>query len=160
MQGSHYSDEQRRQAVVLYALHGNLERVSEQSAIPQQTLSAWKQTQWWETITSELRSAVTDSVVAKAEALLHQSLDAIGDRLQNGDTVSFADGDRKVPIKLRDAALTFTMLFDKRQIALRQPTSISASAGMSELAEFLRQKGREQKERTIEGERIDTPPKE
>ena len=55
-QGSSYTDEQRRQAATQYAIQGVLSNIARDMDIPPTTLSSWKQTEWWDDITAEVRA--------------------------------------------------------------------------------------------------------
>jgi len=127
--GSHYTDEQRRQAVIGYQVYGSLTHLERQYGIPQQTLSDWKQSEWWDQLSSEVRSEVRDQITATYTRLLQQSQQVIEERLTNGDAVLTKTGAViRMPVKMRDAAITMAICFDKRQILMNQPTSISARA--------------------------------
>ena len=54
--GSRYSDQQRREAVMPYLLHGNWRRVSELTRIPERTLNDWSIQPWFATMLAELRA--------------------------------------------------------------------------------------------------------
>ena len=54
--GSRYSDQQRREAVTLYLLHGNWKEVSELTGIPQRTLNDWALQPWFATLFAEVRA--------------------------------------------------------------------------------------------------------
>lgn len=54
--GSHYSDTQRREAVVCYLLHGSWRKVSEITGIPQRTLHDWASQPWYATLLAEVRA--------------------------------------------------------------------------------------------------------
>jgi hypothetical protein len=46
--GSHYTDEQRYQAAIEYAVKGNMAKVSKALGIPESTLCNWKKETWWD----------------------------------------------------------------------------------------------------------------
>ena len=151
-QGSHYSDEDRRQAAIQFCLHGNYKEVEKQTGIPDSTVQAWAKQPWFETILGEVRSEANALIQARSLKTLHKAFDEIEDRLEQGDAVVTKFGDTvRVPVKARDAAVIAAIMFDKRQILLRQPTSITARSQGEDIAETLTAWMRAQKARTIEG---------
>ena len=45
--GSKYTDEQRTEAAIQYAISGNMKSVAKTIGIPRTTLVGWKQADWW-----------------------------------------------------------------------------------------------------------------
>ena len=160
MTGSHYTDEQRRQAVVAYQVLGSGAAVHLQYGIPESTLSEWRQSEWWNELTGDLRSEVRDEIEATQTRLLRETYLQLEDRVKNGDAtlIKRKVGDdtvvetHRVPVRCRDLAVTSAILFDKRQLLLNQPTSISQSGGVGDLAAALIGAFRKQPQRTIEGQ--------
>lgn len=152
MQGTHYTLEQRRQAVVAYQVLGNAAEIERQYGYPQTTLSAWQKEDWWHDLSAEVRSQVSDEIGAQITKSLRKSLNYLDDRIENGDTVMTKDGPVKIPVKCRDLAVTTAILFDKRQLLMNQPTSISSSSGLGDVAAKLMQAFKQVQGRTIEGQ--------
>ena len=151
-QGSQYTDEQRREAVIQYAILGNKVEVEKATGIPDSTLEGWIKQPWFETILGEIRDEANALIHARAIKTLHKAFDEIEDRLDSGDEVVTKFGDKvRVKVKARDAAVIAAIMFDKRQILLRQPTSITARSQGEDIAETLTAWMRAQKARTIEG---------
>ena len=118
--GSKYSDDQRMQAAVLYAVHGVGSIVSREMNIPETTISNWRKQDWWDTAIAEVRSEKQDYYIAK-----------YGELIEEGTRVAL----EKLPeASARDAMIIAATANDKMRLALNQPTSISGKAeGMGEL---------------------------
>ena len=54
--GSKYSDQDRTQAAIQYAITGSLTKTSKTTDIPKGTLHAWKESEWWVEITEQVRT--------------------------------------------------------------------------------------------------------
>lgn len=139
--GSKYSDEDRRRAVLEYALSGSITKVAKSMGIPKRTLNDWKKTDWWDELTAKVRHEKNDQILAAEEQILELALRELVDRLENGDTqlVRTKDGIQmhKVPVKAKELAIIGGVSFDKRQIGLNQPTSIAGKDTGKNMVEFL-----------------------
>ena len=58
--GSKYSDDQRMEVVVLYAISGNAKKVAKATGIPRTTIVGWKKAEWWEDAVTAVRSEKAD----------------------------------------------------------------------------------------------------
>lgn len=156
MQGSHYSEEQRRQAVVAYEIHGSLEKASEATSIPATTIGDWKRTDWWDHVTVELRAQVSARIGSNITRILEKTLTHLDDRIDNGDVVLSKDGEqRRIPMKGRDLAVTGAILFDKRQLLMNRATSISENRTVDGLATEMLAAFKQAQERVINGQVLD-----
>lgn len=153
-----YTDVEKRQAVALFLILGVMSKVSETTGIPEPTLCAWKnETEWWQVITETLRSETTHKIRAQIDDVIEQSFREVKDRLEYGDYKIVDKGIQRVPVSARDAGTLMAIMFDKRQIASHQPTSITTTALDSRLANMLTQFdaiGRELEARTIDAELV------
>ena len=142
-QGSKYSDEDRRLAIVEYAVHGSLAKVVEHTGIPQQTLSGWKKTDWWVDHLSEVRLQNKDIIESGYEQAILIGLEAIQDRMVHGDTYITRDGEQdKKPVSLRDLSTATGIAYDKLRLHRNLPTSIKAEstdARLNSLADKVRE---------------------
>lgn len=148
--GSQYSDEDRRQAVIEFYVHGNLTRVSKRLSIPVTTLSDWTRQEWWEALAAEIRTQVDQRILASNLAIAQRAQDAILERLENGDTRVLANGERvSQPVSARDLSVIGGIAQDKARVQQNMPTSISGKsateAALAGLADFLKQIAREEK---------------
>ena len=154
-----YSDVDKRQAAVLYLMHGVMSKVAESTGIPEMTLSDWKRTDdRWQELCVELRTQTTDTIRAEVDSVVHLAMKEVKDRLKFGDYKMTAKGEvRRIPVSARDAGWLAAVNIDKRQVLSNQPTSITSTAVDGRIASMLEQfkaLGRELSARTIEGEVI------
>lgn len=135
-----YSEEERREAVLLYFIHGTQTKVAELTGIPQRTLSGWIKEPWWAEFTRDLVAACKDSTGAKFRQIIEKAADETLDRLTNGDIVMTKDGPVRKPVSAKDAAVIMAVATDKDRILRGEPTSISGKATSLEdkAAEFAR----------------------
>lgn len=119
-EGSKYTDEQRRHAVLNYALLGNIVAVAESTGIPQTTLYEWKNnTEWWGELLVTVRDQKQDEIDALYTRGIHRAAERALDKIEDPDA------------KLLDLVKTTAILFDKRQLVRNQPTSIKADSQQS-----------------------------
>ena len=129
-QGSKYTDEERRRAVLEYALCGSVTKVAKSMGIPKRTVNDWKKTDWWDELDAKVRHEKNDQILANNEEILDLAQRELVERLENGDTqlVRTKDGVKlyRVPVKAKELAIIGGVSFDKRQIALNQSGVIQA----------------------------------
>ena len=137
IQGSKYSDEDRRRAVVEYFVAGNMTIVAERTGIPRTTLNGWRQTEWWDEMLVELRQEKGDELDAKLTKLIDSAFDQAHDRVENGDYRLTKDGKLiRVPMSGRDLTIAGATAYDKQRLHRNQPTAIKGkSEGLEELKE-------------------------
>ena len=144
--GSKYSDNERRQAVVEYCVHGVMSKVSECTDIPETTLATWKnKSDWWDDLVVEVRSEIGEQILAQNLTNAMKSGNELADRIENGDqkllkvkrAIKHDDGSveisedyelRAEPMKGRDLAVVTGIVQDKARIQLNLPTSITQSS--------------------------------
>ncbi len=119
--GSKYTDDQRTEAAIQYAIKGNLAAITRDTGIPSPTLHGWTKQEWWDVVIEEVRS----EKAAEHRAKYSQIVDAA--QSQALDTI-----DKASP---KDAMLMACMGTDKIRLADNLPTSIQGKAeSMSSLA--------------------------
>ena len=148
-QGSAYSNAQRREAALLYAIHGCGARVALDTGIPESTLSDWRRQPWWETLLAEVRSEKDDELDARMSETIDLAMGKLKDRIINGDEVMTKEGKGRVGMRGRDLAIATAVIFDKRALIRRQPTSIKGSSQAEDIAAQLTAWMRSQKERLV-----------
>lgn len=148
--GSRYTDEQRRQAVMEYAICGVMSHVSRNLNIPEPALCQWKQSDWWESLSKEVQTPKEEHILAQYTEITTKAGEVVMDRLENGD-VRLVGGERvRVPVSARDASIIGGISFDKRRLVLNQPTSISVkSDNLEELASQFRDLARRSQEKVV-----------
>ena len=128
--GSSYSDKDRYEAATLYAIHGQLSPIVKATGIPQQTLTDWKKTEWWDGLVSELRSSRQDEHISRYHTLAEKAIEAAERGIDGlaGDKLSASD--------IRSLATVGAISTDKARLLANQPTSISGkSSDLTALAE-------------------------
>ena len=156
MQGSRYTDEQRRQAVVAYQVWGSFSKIEQELGIPETTVGLWRRSEWWDQLAAEVCAEASNVITASVTRIAKSALEELEDRVKNGDAVlvkvhteeGIQTEQVRVPMKGKDLAITAAIMIDKRQLMLSRPTSISARA--SDLADQLRAWMQQQAGRVIE----------
>lgn len=124
-QGSKYSDEDRRKAVVEYFVAGNMKIVAERTGIPRTTLSGWKQSDWWVRLLGEVRHEKGEEFDANLTKLIDTAFEQAQDRFEKGDYRVGKDGKLiRVPMSGRDLVIAGATIYDKQRLHRNEPTSI------------------------------------
>ena len=139
--GSRYSDQERREAVVLYVLHGNWKRVSELTGIPQRTLNDWATQSWYGTLVAEVRAEKGAELDGTYTRILDEATGQLLDRLKNGDPYIVGGEVRRKPVAARDLALVAAITFDKRALSRAEAPLESREVKLDDLAAWLRDYG-------------------
>ncbi len=142
-QGSRYSDEDRRTAVVHYCVLGNMQRVADATGVPRKTLVSWKQTAWWDDLTAEVQQQTESEILAANENIIRAALGQALDRIEHGDYQLVRTGEdyeaRRVPMRGKDLAVVAAIGQDKRRLSLNLPTSIRGDQNKDEHLKRLAQ---------------------
>lgn len=115
---AHWSDNQKINAVTTYLASGNMSLTSVATEIPLATLTRWKVTPWFKEMVEQIRAEENLVLDAKLSKVVNKSVDALLDRVENGDfqfdqkTGSIV----RVQIKARDASKITTDMIDRRQL--------------------------------------------
>ena len=136
--GSEYSDEDRRAAALTYAIHGNIQKVSRSLNIPATTLYDWRESEWWESVSIEVRSEKEDEIVAGLGRIAEKAISETEDRLENGDVYVAQGKVTRAPVKAKDAVLIGAVAIDKRQLLLNKPTNISGNSGSKKIEDLVK----------------------
>lgn len=99
-----YSDSQKMEALKLYLITGNLAIVSAELNIGYKTLQYWKYSQWWEELTKQIKTEGKIQLSNRLRSIAEIAMDAVKDRLQNGEWVMSPTGElTRKQVSLRDA---------------------------------------------------------
>ncbi len=71
--GSKYSDQQRMEVVILYAISGNAKKVAKATGIPRTTIVGWKKQEWWQDAVTSIQSEKADEHRAKYSELVDKA---------------------------------------------------------------------------------------
>ncbi len=143
-QGSKYTDQQRREAVVEYGIHGNMTKVAEVTGIPDSTLSYWKHhTAWWDTLLGEVRNEINDRILPQNLQIAERAGERVLDSLKNGDEKLVWDSTKKEHVIKRvkptgkEASVMGGIAQDKARTQLGLPTSISSNESVKDMIDRL-----------------------
>jgi len=120
-----WSQEARIAAVSQYLVLGNMALVSSVTKIPHQLLRAWKQQPWWAEIEQQVRATENLQMDSKLSKIVDKSLDAVLDRLENGEFVYNQKTGEIVrkQVNMKDAAKVSVDLITKRELLRGNATS-------------------------------------
>ncbi len=119
--GSKYSDEQRMEVAVLYAVSGNAKQVAKDTGIPRTTIVGWKGQDWWQDAVEQIRAQNTDKALAKYAQMVDKAQDIALEKLPDASAAQ--------------ASIIAATATDKGRLLLNQPTSITGKAqSMADLA--------------------------
>jgi len=117
-QGSRYTDEQRRQAAIQYAIEGSLAKIEQDLGIPDSTMCDWLKQDWCIELIGELRTANQDRHISQYHELTRKALSTANRGIDElaGDKLSAAD--------IKALVVTGATATDKARLLMNQPTSI------------------------------------
>lgn len=107
--------EKRVEAVTAYIALGKSNLVEAVTGVPPGTIRQWKTQDWWRELEYQLREEDNLELDAKLKKIVNKSLDAVLDRLENGDFFYDVKTGRidRMPAKLRDVAKVSADAVDK-----------------------------------------------
>ncbi len=71
--GSKYSDQQRMEVAILYAISGNAKKVAKATGVPRTTIVGWKKQEWWQDAVTSIQSEKADEHRAKYSELVDKA---------------------------------------------------------------------------------------
>lgn len=142
--GSKYTNQQRREAVVEYGIHGNMTKVAEVTGIPETTLAYWKnKTDWWVTVFAEVCSEISDRILPQNLQIAESANERVLDSLANGDEKLIWDkakGEhviKRVKPTGKEASVMGGIAQDKARVQMNLPTSITDNRSTEEAIKAL-----------------------
>ena len=125
-QPGHWKESKKIEAVTMYLSTGNLTETARVISVPIRTLESWKVTDWWKEMVARIQADDDQQLDAKTSKVINKALDALMDRVENGEYVyDQKTGQlKRSPAKLRDLNTAFNNLLDKRQLLRNKPTKI------------------------------------
>jgi len=139
---SKYTPADKLAALTAYLVTGSTDKAEVHCGVPSATIATWKRkSEWWPALAEEIKKEKNDEMEALLTGILHQSLEEIVDKLENGDT--FYDTKQgktyKMPVKAKELAALTGILFDKRALMRGDPTkrveNVSTEKRLSKLKE-------------------------
>ena len=156
VQGSKYSDEDRRMAVVEVYVKGNAAAAGRSLNIPQRTICDWMASEWWQVVSAEVRSEINERILEANLAIAQRAQEAILERIEGGDYRAGRDGElTRVPVSARDLSIVGGIAQDKARVQQSMPTSISGNVGndaIRALAEQFEELSRRHNEKVVESD--------
>jgi hypothetical protein len=127
------------QAAMCFVLTGTVSGAAKLSGLEPELISRWKNhSQWWGTVLAKCKKEKQDELDAQLTDVIHGSVVALKDRLENGDEVVTKDGIVKKQVGARDLATVLNTLFDKRSMIRGDPTSITRKESSEDILKTLR----------------------
>lgn len=124
-----FPDEKKLEAASIYAVTGSVHKAAELTGVPLHTIKYWRQTDEFKALLNEVWTENNEKIDARFTAIIEKSLEAIIDRLDNGDHRLTAKGTVvRVPIGAKELSLVQAINVDKRQLLRGLPTSRSENA--------------------------------
>lgn len=152
-----WPEKKKVEAVTTYLSTGNLSLTAGMINVPIDTIRKWKAQVWWKECVEKVYEEDNLQLSSKLQKTLEKSLDAVNDRIENGEYMfNIKTGKlNRIPAKLRDLHKVSADLIDrqailKKQRPVEQPTAESTDGRLLKLAEAfaelaLKQKPREEK---------------
>lgn len=137
----HYSDAQKMDLVKSFLVTGNLMASAASLNIPYVTAKHWKKSEWWQELTSDLKTEDRVVLSDKLKKIVNKSLAITEDRLENGDFIYDQKTGEMIrkPVSMKDAHKVTVDLIDRRQVLEDKPveaTSVeSVAAKLDAIAE-------------------------
>jgi len=142
--GSKYTNQQRREAVVEYGIHGNMTKVAEVTGIPETTLAYWKnKTDWWVTVFAEVCSEISGRILPQNLQIAERANERVLDSLENGDEKLIWDkakGEhviKRVKPTGKEASVMGGIAQDKARVQMNLPTTITDNRSTEEAIKAL-----------------------
>lgn len=125
-QPGQWPETKKIEAVTTYLTTGSWVITSSMTGIPEITLKQWAKKPWWLEYKQDIQAQETITLDKKLEKVMDKALDAVTDRLDNGEFVydEKTGKIKRVPAKLRDTNKVLTDMIDKRTLLkkLAKPT--------------------------------------
>lgn len=153
-----WSQEKKIQTVTTYLALGNAPMTEAVTGVPRGTIRQWKMQSWWKELESDIRNEEDSELDVKLSKVIDKSLDAVLDRVENGDFIFDSKTGKFVrkPVHMKDALSAVTQVFDKRNLLRGKPTSRVEKQNVSDnLSKLAAEFAKFAASKTIEGEVIE-----
>lgn len=118
--------DKRVEVISAYIALGNASLVEGVTGVPSGTVRQWRTQDWWREMETQLRTEGNLELDAKLKKLVNKSIDAVMDRIENGEfmfNVKTGNIDR-IPAKLRDVAKVASDAIDKSVLLQKFTTKV------------------------------------
>lgn len=110
---------------ILLANGSSIRQAAKQTGLNDRMVRKWKEQEWFHVVLKKVVEQLDEALDKKLTGVVHRGIDAVADRIDNGDYVLQKDGSLvRKPMNGRDAAITTAVMFDKRQLLRDKPTVI------------------------------------
>lgn len=130
-----WSDKKRIEACTAYLALGNAALVEVATGVPQGTVRQWKTQPWWKELVAQIQTESDQQVDAKLSKMIDKALDAVNDRLENGDFM-WDKEDRtfiRKPVSLKDTWKVSAEILDKRWLIRDRPDTKVDTEAVSDI---------------------------
>lgn len=137
----HYSEDERENAVRCYVAGGSYSKAEAMCGVPKTAMAVWKHRdpQWWEDTIAKIHMEMEEQYRAGWRQVLGLGLDAMQDRLLNGNHVLQRDGTIvRVPVQAKDAVVIAGIAADKLRVSMGLPNRITGKVEDNDRLEELR----------------------
>lgn len=107
--------EKRVEVISAYIATGSSKLVEGLTGVPHGTVRQWRCQDWWKELETQLRTEGNLELDAKLKKLVDKSIDAVMDRIENGEFIFNVKTGKveRIPAKLRDVAKVAADAIDK-----------------------------------------------
>ncbi len=133
--GSKYTDDQKAEAAIQYAILGNMKKVAKATGIPRTTIVGWKKADWWDDLVAQVRTEKTEEQIAMYSQIVDKAQRVTLEKLSSAS-----------PAQASIIAATAT---DKGRLLTNLPTSISGNLDTRALAEQCKELSRTMREKQV-----------
>jgi hypothetical protein len=158
---NHFTEEEKLNAVCVFAVSGNSRRTAEITGVPEGTIRSWKTTEWWNQAMGRIMVEQDEELDTKLTKLIDKAVEHVNDRLENGDFIYDTKRGALVrkPVSAKDLTVVTAIAVDKRQLLRGQPTSrvekVSEEERLRGLADRFKEFDKFSKAQTIEQEPVE-----
>lgn len=159
----YYPDELKLEAAKQYAAVGVVNKVAQNLGIPESTLRKWKGEAWFQSIVEQIREENKDKFDSKATNVIDEALEAILDRLTNGDYIyDQKTGEiRRKPVTMKDSIAAVNSLVEKRNLLRGEATTrsekVDQNQQMQQLADAFAKFSRQKVEVVKDAQQVSPP---
>lgn len=122
---SPYSPEQKIAAAQAYLITGTSVRAQKYCGVKADIIRTWKsKSGWWADVFETVKKQKNDELEATFTRIMDSGLNAVADRIENGDTKIGKDGSLiNVPMGGKELAIVVSIMYDKRALLRGDVTS-------------------------------------
>lgn len=153
--GKPWPIDKRVEVVSHWLVLGNMKQVAAVTGVPYDLIRKWKAEQWWTDMVAEIRATQNLELDHKMSNIVNKSLDAVLDRVENGDFIyDQKSGEiRRKPAALRDLHRVSVDILTKREVIRTDAPTENSKTTVQDHLKMLAQemaKWNKTQERTID----------